>query len=550
MTYLGLSLGWMLVPLLNTYRLNVGSFPPSNLLRPLIVLVILHLLLYGALRLRFRDDRAGVLLSCFWVCFFLGGPLESFRGGVPVSAFWILWIIMGVAGVFLALTWRRSPVPSGWRTFVWVGAFLGTVQVILLVPTLFRTSGVAPGREAGGAAEVEPPPQGGLPNIFYIVLDGYGRQDVLKQLYDFDNEPFLRRLEEKGFCVLRKATSNYANTLPSLSSSLNMDYIQNFHLPLRNVGDAIILKGILTRNRVRKRLMRFGYRFTAIETGYELTDLRDAERYVMAASRLNEFEMGLAQMTPFSRLPGFARLSQWETHRRRVRGIFHALEELAADPGPQFVFAHVVCPHPPFVFDAAGNFPGPTPGDFMASGDFLVGVGGLSEAEHHFRYRAQVEYLNRLIEESLARMVTPGMPPALIILQGDHGPDSETHFRRPDLTNRFERFNILFAIRTPPGLDLRFPQDLMPVNLFRSILSQEFGEDLDPLPERHFLSSCETPFDFFSCPPETLRLSEGTGKISGIEDGLIRDGNVSGERLGRKKGLWDTANARDNPRRL
>ena len=37
------------------------------------------------------------------------------------------------------------------------------------------------------------------PDIYYIILDRYANVDTLRELYDFDNEPFLRELEARGF---------------------------------------------------------------------------------------------------------------------------------------------------------------------------------------------------------------------------------------------------------------------------------------------------------------------------------------------------------------
>jgi hypothetical protein len=58
-----------------------------------------------------------------------------------------------------------------------------------------------------------------LPDIYYIILDGYGRKDTLSRLYDFDNSAFLDSLSEKGFYIANQSTANYSYTIYSLSSS-------------------------------------------------------------------------------------------------------------------------------------------------------------------------------------------------------------------------------------------------------------------------------------------------------------------------------------------
>ena len=58
------------------------------------------------------------------------------------------------------------------------------------------------------------------PIIYYIILDGYARSEVMRELFDFDNTAFLERLERKGFFVARGSNANYCQTPLSRSSSL------------------------------------------------------------------------------------------------------------------------------------------------------------------------------------------------------------------------------------------------------------------------------------------------------------------------------------------
>ena len=386
-----LSLGWVVAPVLHLYRVNAGSFPSSAVIRPLLLLVLLHLLLYGALRRRLRDDRSGALLSCFWAVFFLFSHLEHpLRTLLPgVAEPWVPWLLAGLTAVVLGSGWRSTPVSFPWRALTFAGAALGAIQLALFIPSFFSPSTLS----TWTSAQSSPAPANPTfrtPNIYYIVLDGYARQDVLARRYRFDNEPFLRCLEADGFQVLRKSSPNYSHTVLSLASSLNMDYLQSFNLPLEGESDLKLIKPLLSRNLVLKELRKFGYRFVTLESGYELTELKDADRYLRTSSRLTEFEMGLLQTTPLGRNPDSASLSQWKTHHRRVLGSFRALEELAADPGPRFIFAHIVCPHPPFVFDSEGRFLDRTPGLFMASGSDLVrpGLMGVEElAQRRGSYR-------------------------------------------------------------------------------------------------------------------------------------------------------------------
>jgi len=287
-----------------------------------------------------------------------------------------------------------------------------------------------------------------------------------------------------------------------------MDYLQSFNLPFDNEKLTVPLKPILSRNHVRKELRKYGYRFISLETGFELTDLRDSDQYLRTTSWLTEFELGLLQPTVLPKIGqvlGMESLSQWRIHYRRVPKTFRTLGTLAKIPGPFFVFAHIVCPHPPFVFDSAGHFIEKQPGLFMSSGDALICPGLISREEHRAYYKSQLSFLNRQIEQMLDRLLAPGMPPSVIILQGDHGPDSGTFHRTPAATDLFERFGILMAIRLPEGLEASYPDNLTPVNLFRFILDREFGEKRPLLPDKSYTINIDQPYRYIYCSPEMLK---------------------------------------------
>ena len=46
------------------------------------------------------------------------------------------------------------------------------------------------------------------PDIYFIVLDGYARADVLAKYYGFDNGPFIGGLRQRGFQVSEASRSN------------------------------------------------------------------------------------------------------------------------------------------------------------------------------------------------------------------------------------------------------------------------------------------------------------------------------------------------------
>jgi hypothetical protein len=70
-----------------------------------------------------------------------------------------------------------------------------------------------------------------LPDVYYIVLDGYGRADVLSSIFNYDNSEFIEFLKEKGFYVGERSHSNYIETYLSLTSSLNLVHSADLKTP-------------------------------------------------------------------------------------------------------------------------------------------------------------------------------------------------------------------------------------------------------------------------------------------------------------------------------
>ena len=64
-----------------------------------------------------------------------------------------------------------------------------------------------------------------LPDIYYIISDEYGSYQSLKEFFNYDNSDFVNYLKHNDFFVNEKSFANYPRTIQSISSSLNMEYL-------------------------------------------------------------------------------------------------------------------------------------------------------------------------------------------------------------------------------------------------------------------------------------------------------------------------------------
>ena len=152
---------------------------------------------------------------------------------------------------------------------------------------------------------------------------------------------------------------------------------------------------------------------------------------------------------------------------------------------PRLVFAHLILPHPPFVFDAEGT---PITPDAPFSLDFPSGGAGES---YILGYREQVEVLNRELERIIEAILDKADTTPVIVLQADHGPDSNNG----RLGYVQERMTILNSLLLPGGKEAMYPH-MTPVNTFRLVFNQLFGGDYKRLPDRALYSEYMEPYEF------------------------------------------------------
>ena len=122
--------------------------------------------------------------------------------------------------------------------------------------------------------------------------------------------------------------------------------------------------------------------------------------------------------------------------------------------------------------------------------------------EYKQRYKDQVIYLNKLIQDTINEILAQPGPSPLIIIQGDHGPGSELNWESIEDSKVDERLSILNAYYFPDQDYSNLYADISPVNTFRVILDQYLGTDLGLLEDRSYFSLMSKPYDFIDVTEE------------------------------------------------
>ena len=309
------------------------------------------------------------------------------------------------------------------------------------------------------------PPHQQRPDIYYIVPDTYIRADYLTELYQCDTSDFLSFLEERGFYIADESRSNYHMTFHSLASSLNYMYINELAEQTGYMGkQEITLSAQMTlQNRVTTYLEAQGYTTIAFATGYWFTEFIDADIYMESPALAwtpGEFEAGVIRLTPLSAFSIFDQ-SFDETHRRRTLYTLQHIPDATRIDTPAFVFAHLIAPHGPFVFDAYG-------GPIASRQDYTY-------EEYTKIYCDQVLHINWRLQEVVDRILTRSSKPSIIIIQSDHGAIYGNRYADPEQIHK--RMAILNAYYFPDQDYTDLYPGITPVNTFRVVLNNYFGTD-------------------------------------------------------------------------
>lgn len=502
---------------------NFQYLSPHDVYRPLLFVVVGTILMWILFSLLYRDWNKGALLTCVFLMLFFSYFLvlllpfiESVKELLPFRIlhkyYWILILIIFLPFFVLAyaLKFRKINVQK-------VNYFFNLMTFFLL---LFALGNLAVQnlsfiqKSAKGNFKL-PLPEikretlwlkiRNFPDIYYIILDGYGRQDVLKELYGFDNNSFLNFLEEKGFFVARRSFSNYCQTYLSLASSLNFSYLD--WIPEKygkDVTGRTPLVRLIRHNRLMRFLKKLNYKVIAFASGYSGTELRRADVYIRPPG-LTEFENLLLLRTPL----GFLSIDkeggiQYKLHRQRLLFILDNIATLPEEKRPRIVFAHIIMPHPPFVFDSEGNPVNPSRPFSIRDGSHYFAESEESKEDYRRKYVAQLKFLNKKLSHLISQLLSKD-PEAIIILQADHGPGSLLSWETVKKTDIKERFGILNAYYLPGGCYGWIWQTISPVNTFRVILNRYFGTELSLLPDRAFYSPWLYPYRFVEVTSHLLK---------------------------------------------
>ena len=495
-------------PVLFFYSVNIHHYDFPALVRPLVIVMAMMLISWRLLGRIAGRKKAALLVGYFLFMFFAHGYINDVAEimGYQLVTDGLSWGEVKFLGPYFALfaggAWFLA---TRVNLYPWT-YLMNLVACFILLPALSQLTPLAYKRlnnELSGGnyqLDLDPPPKqipSEKPDIYFIVLDSYGRSDVLKEFYGYDDSHLIDYLKKRGFWISQSGASNYTFTSLSISSSLNYAYYDDetrAKFPDRH--DWQVPELLFQSNRAARFLKEMGYSIVAVNSQYDTVNYRDADVFLGKWWFVSVFELGLIERTP---LPWLLRKAGWpilqDWHRAMAQYSLDALPEAVSVEGPKFVYAHILLPHPPLVFGPNGEEVNPARRYEWKGGlAYVLTPGGTGES---FRtgYRDQVAYVASLLPGVIEEILTKSASPPIIILQSDHGPPGVPEVTLADDMSRRAEFAILSAMYLPNGGETAVYEGMSPVNTFPAIFNHYFGTEHSLLEDRHYIAFRETPFD-------------------------------------------------------
>ncbi len=489
-------------PILTLIAYNISEMPLNDGFRALFYAFLVTLVIFIFLSILIKDPiKSSILTTLIIVLFFSYGHLYDILLDITIFGHTLgrhryLGFVYLAGFVFMSWIILRTK-----RELSDVPKFLSVLSIVLLIFPFYQITAYQINKSLANKEienditaniDLSLPQDQPVHDVYYLVTDGYPRNDFIAQYMGKDNSEFLDYLRSKGFFVAECSQSNYTTTSGSMAATLNMDYpLDNDEERSGALPPSPILDAMIRSNKVQTIFSNLDYKIVTFDNGYPWLnwgtsdvrfnlphELSDIDIFTKA---INDFEIlaldttGVRFLLDLSILPDLTQynipITDWDIpgapRRNKILFMLETLPKVSKTiQSPKFVYFHIVFPHPPYVMDADGKFLNEEPADELAA------------------YADQIVYLNSRLIEIIDTILEQSNPEPIIIIQSDHGASIDYKSLNIDEANRLGILNALFL----PGIEAtELYSTISPVNTFRLIFDQFFNGHFGLLPDKSIL---------------------------------------------------------------
>ena len=495
-------------PIISLYNHNKDIAKFSHIFYPIAISFLSTIVLYFLLKILAKNKvKAAVLSSSLVIQFFVFGYfihiipcLSVVNFKLPITTHHliiVIWIDFVILTFILVLKTKRNLISiNGYLNTAAI--FLFFFPVINILTKQYNNLEV-PERYKVNHSNLQNKVEY-LPDIYYIVFDGYARADILKEIYGYDNNYFIDYLTNSGFFVADQSKANYSQTYLSMASSLNLKLLNSLSgIVGEESSDRSLLSKMISKNYVYELLKNKGYLFVSVPGCWTGRGLYADIHLHNDKKSLSDFEIALINITPLSVFLG--KYIHLNSRRESLLFSWDNIPNITEIDSPTFMYAHFLIPHPPFIFTKDGKSINPKglPVEWDGSHYFKIYP---SKTEYREKYKNQLAYVNKKVKKMIDEILDRSNKPPIIILQSDHGPGSLTYWENPEKTNMKERFSILNAYYLPEEGKKFLYESITPVNTFRVLFNYLFDTNFEMLDDESYFSTWSHPYKFINVTNE------------------------------------------------
>jgi len=329
------------------------------------------------------------------------------------------------------------------------------------------------------------------PNIYYFILNAYANPEIMKSVYQYNNDHFINFLKSKSFYVPENSFSNYRHGFLSLSSSLNIEYVNYFSdiIPTNSRNFHLIYQTV-DQNRIMKYFKSNGYKIINFGSYDGLTgNIEVAEIHLCKNDPFLESQILMMVIRKSMMSPIYTEFFDEISNEREIC-VFETLKKIYKDPQPTFTFVYFHIPHSPYRFSSDGKFVSFPPANTK-----------LSETEHIIGYTEQTKFLENSLKITLSEIIFND-PNSIIIIQSDVGTSLQSLDNNETMLRKMKIFNAYYL----GGNETELLYDsITPVNSFRIILKEFFNENLELLDDKLYYSEYGQELNFTDVTLKLLR---------------------------------------------
>jgi hypothetical protein len=468
----------------------------------LLGLAVLAVVALGLGTLVSSSHRSGKAVYAALVTFYLDVQFDALTGGVLIASF-----------IFASLLfWQISRHLTEIATVVGATMFASTILMPVYAADAARARSISDADSH-------------LPLVLHIVLDEHiGIEGVPADATGESLGSELRSFYQRnGFQLFGRAYSEFFNTPQSLSHLLNLS--SGIYVPDLYARGAGIFSWTLQRNRHFADLARRGHAIRVYQSSY--LDVCVEPETVVSCETYNFTGLGALKGTPLSaarkaqviatiylaRSNGLAALRGG--YGRLQRGLAHAGLVLHVwNSGPRhaaplismqvmgsipralsgarrgdYVFAHLLLPHNPYIYDANCRLNPPSRWLERNAADPASGPINTDDSRA-LRYRLYAEQLRctyRHLEAILDAIPAELEKDAVVIIHGDHGsriarvePNLSRTTPQASTPDYADSYSTLFAVRAP-GIPVTYETRVVAITcLFGALVKSKFSAAPDP----------------------------------------------------------------------